>query len=93
MRPIAGQNLPQQTQSGCSLLVVRLNHKHLHENHHQTRERGEFYEQGFYAKNKLVSRYRENLPNGAQILLLLFSRPTVAGSVPIPHGMRRYIPV
>lgn len=42
------------------------------------------------AKNKLVLRYRENLVKGAQLWLLLFSRPTVARSVPIPHGIEEW---
>ncbi len=39
------------------------------------------------AKNPLVSRYRANLPSGAKLWLLLFSRVTVARSVPIPAGI------
>jgi hypothetical protein len=39
------------------------------------------------AKDTMVGRYRENLGEGAQIWLLLFSRPTVARSVPMPHGV------
>lgn len=39
------------------------------------------------AKNALVSRYRANLPTGAQLWLLLFSRVTVSRSVPIPSGI------
>jgi hypothetical protein len=39
------------------------------------------------AKNKLVSRYRANLPTAAQVWLLLYSRVTVSRSVPIPFGI------
>jgi hypothetical protein len=39
------------------------------------------------AKNKLVLRYRANLPTGAQVWLLLYSRVTVSRSVPIPLGI------
>jgi hypothetical protein len=39
------------------------------------------------AKNKLLPTYRANLPTDAQVWLLLYSRVTVARSVPIPHGI------
>jgi len=39
------------------------------------------------AKNPLVPRYRANLPPGAELWLLLFSRVTVARSLPIPAGI------
>jgi hypothetical protein len=39
------------------------------------------------AKNKLAPRYRANLPRGAQVWLLLYTRVTVSRSVPIPHGI------
>jgi len=39
------------------------------------------------AKNPLVPRYRANLPADAELWLLLFSRVTVARSVPIPAGI------
>ena len=39
------------------------------------------------AKNPLVPTYRENLPTDAELWLLLFSRVTVARSVPIPAGI------
>jgi hypothetical protein len=42
------------------------------------------------AKNALVQRYRANLSEGAQMWLLLFSRPTVARSVPIPYGIEEW---
>lgn len=42
------------------------------------------------AKNKLVSRYRVNLPTGAQVWLLLYSRVTVSRSVPIPFGIEEW---
>jgi len=42
------------------------------------------------AKNKLVSRYRANLPTGAQVWLLLYSRVTVSRSVPIPFGIEEW---
>jgi hypothetical protein len=42
------------------------------------------------AKNKLVPRYRANLPTGAQVWLLLYSRVTVSRSVPIPHGIEEW---
>ena len=41
-------------------------------------------------KNKLVSRYRANLPTGAQVWLLLYSRVTVSRSVPIPFGIEEW---
>jgi hypothetical protein len=42
------------------------------------------------AKNPLVPRYRANLPAGAELWLLLFSRVTVARSVPIPAGIEEW---
>jgi hypothetical protein len=42
------------------------------------------------AKNKLLPAYRANLPTGAQVWLLLYSRVTVARSVPIPHGIEEW---
>jgi hypothetical protein len=42
------------------------------------------------SKNPLVPRYRANLPAGAQLWLLLFSRVTVARSVPIPAGIEQW---
>jgi hypothetical protein len=42
------------------------------------------------AKNKLLPTYRANLPTGAQVWLLLYSRVTVARSVPIPHGIEEW---
>jgi hypothetical protein len=42
------------------------------------------------AKNKLVSRYRANLPTGAQVWLLLYSRVTVSRSLPIPFGIEEW---
>jgi hypothetical protein len=42
------------------------------------------------AKNKLVSKYRANLPTGAQVWLLLYSRVTVSRSVPIPFGIEEW---
>jgi hypothetical protein len=42
------------------------------------------------AKNKLMSRYRANLPTGAQVWLLLYSRVTVSRSVPIPLGIEEW---
>lgn len=42
------------------------------------------------AKSELVPRYRANLPKGAQIWLLLFSRVTVSRSVPMPHGIEEW---
>jgi hypothetical protein len=42
------------------------------------------------AKNKLASRYRANLPTGAQVWLLLYSRVTVSRSVPIPFGIEEW---
>ena len=39
------------------------------------------------AKSLLVPRYRANLPADAEVWLLLFSRVTVARSVPIPAGI------
>ena len=42
------------------------------------------------AKNELVSRYRENLPERAQIWLLLFTQMSVSRSMPIPHGIEEW---
>lgn len=42
------------------------------------------------AKNALVSRYRANLPTGAQVWLLLYSRVTVSRSVPMPLGIEEW---
>jgi len=42
------------------------------------------------AKNPLVPTYRANLPTGAELWLLLFSRVTVARSVPIPAGIEEW---
>lgn len=42
------------------------------------------------AKNKLISQYRAKLPAGAQIWLLLYSRITVARSIPIPYGIEEW---
>ena len=42
------------------------------------------------AKNPLVQRYRANLPLGADLWLLLFSRVSVARSVPIPAGIEEW---
>jgi len=39
------------------------------------------------AKNKLLPTYRANLPKGAQVWLLLYSRFEVSRGVPIPHGI------
>src|SRR5579864_938537 len=42
------------------------------------------------AKNPLVPKYRANLRSGAKLWLLLFSRVTVARSVPIPAGIEEW---
>jgi hypothetical protein len=42
------------------------------------------------ANNKLASRYRANLPTGAHMWLLLYSRVTVSRSVPIPFGIEEW---
>jgi hypothetical protein len=42
------------------------------------------------AKNKLLPAYRANLSTAAQVWLLLYSRVTVARSVPIPHGIEEW---
>ncbi len=42
------------------------------------------------AKNALVPKYRANLPKGAAVWLLLYSRPNVSRSVPIPHGIEQW---
>jgi hypothetical protein len=42
------------------------------------------------AKNALVPKYRANLPKGAAIWLLLYSRPNVSRSVPVPHGIEQW---
>lgn len=39
------------------------------------------------AKNKFVATYRGNLPEGAQLWLLLYSIVTVPRSMPIPRGI------
>jgi hypothetical protein len=39
------------------------------------------------AKNSLVETYRSNLPDGAEVWLLLHTGVTVARSMPIPHGI------
>jgi hypothetical protein len=39
------------------------------------------------AKNKLVPMYRANLPQGAEVWLLIYSLPTVARNVPIRYGI------
>lgn len=41
-------------------------------------------------KNKLVDKYRRNLPAGAHLWLLLYTRVTVAGSMPIPLGAEKW---
>ena len=40
-----------------------------------------------FAKNKLVPKYRANLPLGARVWLLLYSTVTVSRSMPIPYGI------
>jgi hypothetical protein len=42
------------------------------------------------AKNRLISQYRANLPKGARVWLLLYSRVTVSRSVPIPYGIEEW---
>jgi len=42
------------------------------------------------AKNPLVPRYRANLEKDAELWLLLFSRVTVARSIPIPSGIDKW---
>jgi hypothetical protein len=42
------------------------------------------------AKNALVPKYRANMPEGAAIWLLLYSRPNVSRSVPVPHGIEEW---
>jgi hypothetical protein len=42
------------------------------------------------AKNELVSKYRANLPAGAQVWLLLYSRVTVSRSIPVPYGIEEW---
>jgi hypothetical protein len=42
------------------------------------------------AKNRLLSAYRANLPAGAQVWLLLYSRVTISRSVPIPRGIEEW---
>lgn len=39
------------------------------------------------AKNQLLPTYRANLPKGAQVWLLLYSRLEVSRGLPIPHGI------
>lgn len=42
------------------------------------------------AKDTLVDTYRSNLPDGAELWLLLYSGVTVARSMPIPHGIETW---
>jgi hypothetical protein len=42
------------------------------------------------AKDKLVPIYRSNLPEGAQVWLLLYTGVKVARSMPIPHGAEEW---
>lgn len=42
------------------------------------------------AKDALVPTYRANLPNGAQLWLLLHSGVTIPRSMPIPHGAENW---
>jgi hypothetical protein len=42
------------------------------------------------SKNKLLRGYRANLPQGAQIWLLLYCGVTVARSMSIPHGIEEW---
>ncbi len=42
------------------------------------------------AKDKLVQTYRSNLPDGAELWLLLYTSVTVARSMPIPHGIEAW---
>jgi hypothetical protein len=42
------------------------------------------------AKDGLVEGYRSNLPDGAELWLLLYTGVTVARSMPIPHGIEAW---
>jgi hypothetical protein len=42
------------------------------------------------AKDKLVNRYRLNLPRDAELWLLLYTGVTVSRSMPIPHGIEAW---
>jgi hypothetical protein len=42
------------------------------------------------AKDCFVDTYRSNLPDGAELWLLLYSGVTVARSMPIPHGIETW---
>jgi hypothetical protein len=42
------------------------------------------------AKNELIPTYRSNLPDGAELWLLLYTGVTVARSMPIPHGIETW---
>jgi hypothetical protein len=42
------------------------------------------------AKNKRIPAYRANLPAGAQVWLLIYSRPTVARNVPMIPGVEQW---
>jgi len=42
------------------------------------------------AKDKLIQTYRSNLPDGADLWLLLYTSVTVARSMPIPHGIEAW---
>jgi hypothetical protein len=41
-------------------------------------------------KDKLIQTYRSNLPDGAELWLLLHTGVTVAQSMPIPHGIETW---
>ncbi len=43
------------------------------------------------AKDRLVDRYRSNLPRDAELWLLLYSGVTVTRSMPIPHGIETWV--
>jgi hypothetical protein len=42
------------------------------------------------AKNKRLPAYRDNLPKGANIWLLIYSHVTVSGSMSIPYGIEQW---
>ena len=42
------------------------------------------------AKNELLPKYRSNLSGSARVWLLLYTRPNVSRSVPIPHGIAEW---
>jgi hypothetical protein len=42
------------------------------------------------SKNKLLPAYRDNLAQGAQVWLLLYSTSSISRGMPIPHGIDQW---